>query len=46
VDSSGLGQGSVKGFCEHSDQLMVSAKWLQIASFAEKLLAEDCFSWK
>jgi hypothetical protein len=46
VDSSGLGQGSVKGFGEHSDQLMVSVKWRQIALFIEKLLAEDCASWR
>jgi hypothetical protein len=46
VDSSGLGQGSVKGFGEHSVQLMVSVKWRQIALFVEKLLAENCTSWR
>ena len=39
VDSSGLGQGSVKDFGKHSDHLMVSVKWRQIALFVEKLLA-------
>lgn len=46
MDSSGLGQGSVKGFGEHSDQLMVSVKWRQIDLFVEKLLAENCTSWR